>query len=270
MTSLALKVEGAPQSIAMSEYRTAKALNFSGLKYLEKSPAHYKAYLENPPAPTAAMEFGTAVHLAILEDGLNSGKIIERPEGIDRRSKLGKLFYEDNADKIILPADDFQALKNIRDAIFNHPTASKLLDPKEGEAEQSYFWTDPETGAKCKLRADFLRHDGLVVDLKTSADASPREFRRSIWNFKYHWQSAFYLAGLSHLAGEPLNQFIHVVVEKQAPYGVGVYVLDDESLQLAKEEIKGLMRLYAECEASGNWPTYDTDIKNISIYQGGE
>lgn len=254
--------------LPMEVYRKSDALNFSGLSKLAQSPAHYQAYRLNPPEPTSAMTFGTAVHAAILEQGLDKKLVVKAPL-IDKRTKLGKSEWEafelENRGKLVLNEDAFQKVIQIRDAIFNHPVASQLLNPTEGDAERSAFWIDPETQVLCKLRADFLRHDGLVIDLKTSIDASPREFQRTIANFKYHWQSAFYLDGLSHLVDETLNQFIHIVVEKEPPFGIGIYVLDDVSLLQARHEISLLKAIYAKCKNENHWPNYSEQIQNISI-----
>ena len=43
------------------------AVGHSSLVRIMRSPAHFQEYVTNPPEPSAAMAFGTAVHSAVLE-----------------------------------------------------------------------------------------------------------------------------------------------------------------------------------------------------------
>src|SRR5574343_1040389 len=49
-----------------AEYHRSPAIGSSLLSRLAKSPAHAKAYLDNPPEETPAMAFGSAFHTAVL------------------------------------------------------------------------------------------------------------------------------------------------------------------------------------------------------------
>ena len=91
------------------------------------------------------------------------------------------------------------------------------------------MWQIGETW--CRARPDALDPNGLIVDLKTSQDASPDAFARTAATFKYHLQAAWYIDGL-HAAGVTPEQtaFAFVVIEKTPPHSVGTYVLDAESL----------------------------------------
>jgi PDDEXK-like uncharacterized protein DUF3799 len=59
------------------------------LDSLARSPAHYRAALEQPRKRTAAMVFGTAVHAAVLEPE-EFARCYATDPGIDRRTKAGK------------------------------------------------------------------------------------------------------------------------------------------------------------------------------------
>jgi hypothetical protein len=249
-------------NIPNAEYHAMNGLSASGLSRLAQSPAHYLAYKQNPPEQTKSMLIGSAVHAAVLEDGLNNGMILRAPGGT-RATKVYKEFAEQNPGKILLTEDEYHDVGQIAEAVLHHNLANELL--RGGKAEQSAFWIDEKSGVLCKCRPDYLREDGLVLDLKTSADASPEAFQRSIMNYKYHWQSAWYLDGLSKILGRQLENFVHLVVETSAPYGVAVYVLDNGSLDKARDDIRVLLDRYAECLHTGEWPGYDTRIQNISL-----
>ena len=249
-------------NIPNADYHAKDGLSSSGLSRLAQSPAHYLAYKQNPPEQTKAMRIGSGVHAAVLEDGFNTGLIIRGPGGT-RANGAFKEFAKQHPDKIVLTEDDYQEVEHIAEKVLRHDLANELL--RGGKAEQSAFWVDEATGVLCKCRPDYLRNDGLVIDLKTSSDASPEAFQRSIMSYKYHWQSAWYLDGLSKLLGKRLENFVHLVVETEAPYGVAVYVLDNGSLDKARDDIATLIKRYADCLHTGEWPGYDTRIQNISL-----
>jgi len=49
-----------------AEYRLWPAANYSTLKEFQYTPLHVYQALTDPAAPTPAMDFGTAIHTAIL------------------------------------------------------------------------------------------------------------------------------------------------------------------------------------------------------------
>lgn len=266
MSLVALKQPetGIFDGIPQKAYRRVDALYFSGLKHLDKSPAHFQEAILNPPEQTAAMRFGSAVHSAVLESGIAAGEVLS-VDVSTRTTKAYKEFEAANPGKIILLQDEMDRVKAIVSALQSHPTVRALL--QKGKAEQSVFWNDPETGVLCKCRPDYLRDDGIVIDLKTSSvgGASERGFQRAIMDYGYHWQSAWYLDGISQIMGKQLNQFVHIVVETEAPHAIGVFVLDDASLERARVDIRRLVGVYTDCLHSGEWPGYSQEIQNISL-----
>jgi len=54
-------------TLSNAEYHALTAIGHSSIVKAMRSPAHYKEAVDNPKAPTPAMELGTAVHAAILE-----------------------------------------------------------------------------------------------------------------------------------------------------------------------------------------------------------
>ena len=74
----------------------------------------------------------------------------------------------------------------------------------------------------------------LIVDLKTTMDASPDAFARTAANFNYPLQAAYYVDGLQ-AAGiaspDAVTSFVFLVVEKTPPYGVAVYTLPEDAIE---------------------------------------
>lgn len=170
-------------------------------------------------------------------------------------------FEDANKGKTVLDAEDYDRLDGMLYSLIKSKTALNLFT--NGVAEQSVFWKDPKTGVLCRCRPDYLRNDGIVVDLKTTEDASPRGFKKSVRNYNYDLTSQFYLRGVSEALHEPLNDFIHCAVEKKAPYGVGLFTLSDAYLLRADQQIETLLESFAECTAKNEWPAYPDSIQNL-------
>lgn len=240
------------------------AISASGLKLFARSPAHYyAAYLDpNRPQrqPTAAMKLGTATHCAILEPERFNSEYVAMPEGIDRRTMAGKQAYADllASGAEILAADDMASVMNMA-CSFRDNDISRALFDRSHKVEQSIFATI--NGVACKCRPDFITDDGLLVmDAKTTKDASPEEFGRSAWNLGYHIQAAFYRRVI-HAATGTTPDFIFGCVESEAPHLVAFYSVPTYLLEYADGIIDMLLDRYAECKAADLWPGYVAEIE---------
>lgn len=233
---------------------------------LSRSPAHARAALLEPKTETPALVLGRAIHARILEPDSYGERFAVAPK-VDRRTKAGKeewqAFTDAHPEAVILTEADGELVSAVAAAVESHPLASALLS--NGKPELSGFWQDPETGVPCRCRFDYLRQDGIGVDLKTTADASPREFQRSIARYAYHTQAAFYAMGHEVITGEALTDFAFIVVEKSAPYAIGLYRIDDEALELGRSQARRALRIIAECQSRDHWPAYSDRVEPIGV-----
>lgn len=250
---------GLVEDIPNADYHAAPGLSSSGLSRIDKSPAHFQEYKKSGIETTAEMNMGSAIHALVLE----GGKGVLKAPGSTRSTNLYKDFAKENPGSVLLLEDEYERASRATESVLKHPMAKALLS--KGKAEQSAFWIDPETKVLCKCRPDFLRDDGVTIDLKTTKDGSASEFQYNIGKRKYHWQSAWYLDGLSHVLGKKLTDFVHIVVETNAPFAVSVYALDDMALNKAREDIRRILSIYAECLHTGTWSGYPADIQNMSL-----
>lgn len=170
-----------------------------------------------------------------------------------------------NEHRTILNPEQWKTIHAMRDALMAHPAANALLTVIPGKAEKSVYWIDATTGVLCRCRPDWWRDDNLIVDLKTTEDASPEGFARSIAKFRYDVQDAFYTDGVQQATGKRPKAFVFIAVEKKPPYGVGVYVLDAETKDLGRAQYQHDLRVYAECLRTGEWPGYGDKIQTISL-----
>lgn len=180
----------------------------------------------NPDAETDAMKFGSAVHACLFEHQLFMNTYVIEPV-VNKRTKEGKQsladFTANCADKIIISQEDMITVKQIRDSILNKKTSRLLLN--NGLAEHELYWTDKKTGINCKAKLDYLIEpclqfpNGLIIDLKTTTNASINEFAKSIYNFGYHNQLAFYCEAVKNVYNTPdYPIFVFIPVEKTAPF----------------------------------------------------
>jgi hypothetical protein len=243
-----------------ADYHADPAVSASHLHAVAKSPYHYwSRYLDpkrSAPEPTAAMRLGSLVHCAVLEPE----DLLQR-YGVcaPRNTKAGKEQAERMAAAGIeaVTSSDMALALSMALSVRLHPAAAALL--AHGKAEQSFWWDDAATGLRCKCRPDWYA-GATVVDLKTTTDASPAGFARSVATFRYHVQASHYLAGL-HGA----ERFVFIAVEKTAPYAVAVYELDAAAMAAGDELRQRDMRVIADCQATKEWPGYGDDCQALSL-----
>lgn len=249
-----------------AEYHAHPAVSKSQLDKLARAPATLRAWLDGErEAPTAAMEFGTAFHAAVLEPH----RIHVCPK-FDKRTKEGKAAAQANeekysspefADAVIVDEETHRIITAMADAVMAHPAASRLLC--DGEAEKSIF--SEIDGVQVKSRFDFHSTKyGVVVDLKSTEDASPSAFARPCANYRYHVQHAFYL-DVAASAGIEVTQFVFISVEKKPPHLVACYVLDARDVEQGRDTYRRDLETYKRCVETNEWPGYSDKIEVVSL-----
>lgn len=253
--------------IPFEEYLKIDAFSKSGADQIQKSPMHYQAYLRDGIEDTSSMILGRATHSGLLEPKKFYDSYIARPEGLDLRTKIGKEAFAElqaaNPGKEMLSHDQYQQVDRMIHEVYSHAVASQLLT--SGKAEQSLVWVDPEHKVLCKGRADYIRSDNVVIDIKTTVNASPKEFERSIGKYRYHVQNCVYSYGLQQILGSALESYIIIAIESDSPHGIGIYTLDDKTIDLGRALYRANLETYAECLKTGKWPGYSQEIKTLSV-----
>ncbi len=268
--STAPSLSGVEYSMSNTAYHATSSIGASGLKKLAKSPAHFHAaYLDpsrEPSAPTPAMKAGTLAHCVILEPAELDKRYVIKPDGLDGRTKEGKAWCASVAGFEIVTAQQVDTAKQQAAALKALPEIAALMST--GSPEVSVFWVDPDTGVPCKCRPDWVHEtsDGVwLVDVKTTADASPEGFPKQVAKLGYHIQAAHYVAGWEHATGQRVLGFVFATVESDAPHVAAAYTLDLVALGEGADECDRLLSLYAHCQQNGQWPGYGSEIKTISL-----
>lgn len=232
-----------------ADYYAIPRISNSGMSALAKSPAHYQTYLKTE-FDTPAMRFGRLVHTAILEPHLLN---IAGFDG-DRRTKAGKEKYaaliESGKDPVSV--DEYNSIMRMRDNVLD----TGLV---KGTFEVPMLWTDPETEALCKGKADIIS-PSMIWDIKTTQDAT--DFAYSVRKYDYDRQAAFYLDG-ANSSGHAATGFGWIVVEKTAPYGVKIFTASQMTIETGRAKYRPLCALYAQCTFTGEWPNYSTTTHEV-------
>jgi hypothetical protein len=218
------------------------------------SPARFRAAQSEPRAPSRVLDFGTAAHREVL----GTGWPLAVWAGEDWTLKAAQDFRKAAraAGQVAILAREQQQIKTMAAAIEAHPSARLLLGAEEVMNEQSLFWFDDEFGIWRRARLDAVRLRGrvLIVDYKTAASADPVEFAKAAARYKYHWQDPWYREAVARTLGDAEAGFLFVAQEKDPPYCVGIYELDDEAVALGEAKIAAACTVYARCRAAGDWP----------------
>jgi exodeoxyribonuclease VIII len=216
--------------------------------------------------PSKALTLGTISHVAVLEPKKLDTAFVERPEGIDFRTKEGKEWKAKMGTTPILDADEARAVRGIRDSIAAHDAAKALLAGCDSEVA---MFAEHRTGLWIKGRIDALKVptdlETVIVDVKTtSAGADYITFSRQAASLNYHVSAAWYchLAGLN---GLPPARFYWIAVETSAPYAVAVYEIHPDALDLGVGMMNDALELIAQCEDAGEWPGYAPEVQCLNL-----
>lgn len=258
------------------EYNQAEGVRRSDLWRMNESAEKYKYELDNPTdESTPAMTFGSACHKMILEPNSFFDEYAVAP-ACDRRTKEGKALYEtflnQSEGKTVISAEDLKTIQEMSDALHKCSLAHSLLS-EDGLTEVPLFWTDPDTGEKCKVKLDRLIncYDGriAVVDYKTAASAETNKFIRKMFELGYHLQSGMYTEGTMHnynIDYRPV--FLFVVQEKKPPYSVNVIEVTEDVMALGVDTFHNLLGKVHACKMVDMWPGYVDDIPNEAYIPG--
>ncbi len=211
---------------------------------------------------------------------------IAKPEGINRRTKAGQAEWDEFVSdcalkdlKIVDDSDFTKAMdyvdlvkgKTVLDeqdhadavacvqALNNHPEfATIMAQPRRVEVPFEFDLFGHKFKAKPDCIVDSMK---LIVDIKTTDDASPHRWQWSAVDYGYHRQNAIYREALRNDTGE-WYRFVFAVVEKPKPSTRGIpptvalYELDPDTVLMGYEDTQRLVQDYEDRTANGWWQQY--------------
>jgi PDDEXK-like domain of unknown function (DUF3799) len=261
--------EGIIRGMPMEKYQSIKALSASGIWALaDEAPAKY--WIRSPfnpgsePENSATFDIGIAAHLAVLE----SSELEARTRIVRGHTKTGKpssgYGTEDAKEQRdaayaagvtpLLP-EQMDTVLAIARSIEAHPIAREAF--RGGTPEVTFTWSDELTGTPCKCRVDYLPGDGsYLVDLKSAANANPREWIKVAARLGYFARAAFYLDGVAQITGSMPKDYWFVNVEREPPHLISVCAFEIKALEFGRMINRRGLDLFKYCMRTQDWHGY--------------
>lgn len=260
--------DGLHPNLSREGYDAIDAVNFSTLKWLGKSPLHYRHHVRRPSKDTPAKKLGRAVHLAVLEPE-RFASMVAVWDGAVRRGKEWNAFVREHEGREILTEAESAQVDGMAAAVRGNPAAVEILAGTRTEV--AALWTVtvkasetfPGGVVRCKGRVDAHGPAGLV-EVKTTRDASPDGFGREAWRYRYPTQAAFYASGIEAITGS-LPPHHTIAIENVEPYVVAVYRTPPQVLEVGRQECRDLLRMLVQCRAEGRWPGYVVGVSDLTL-----
>jgi hypothetical protein len=257
--------DGIPNDVYHADPVPEGSLSSSGARLLlpPSCPALFRYWQDHGEQTKPAYDLGHAVHLLVLGEGA----ALVRIEAEDWRTKKAREQRDAAyaAGKVPLLAEAHDTATAMAAVMLNHHIAGPLFDQSTGKPEQTLIWRDPETLVMCRARFDWLRNPTggrlIIPDLKTTYCAEPRSLAKSMVNFGYNLQGAFYENGAIELGlsdGPPA--FVLVAQEKTPPYLVTIAQPDQEAIDAGRTRARKALDTYRRCRIANRWPGYADDI----------
>jgi hypothetical protein len=246
------------------------SLSSSGAKLLlpPSCPAIFD-WVRTHPVHSDAFDFGHAAHAAVLGAGAEVVVVSADSWRGNAAQDAKAAAYAEG--KTPLLAKDAAVVDAMAAQLRAHPIAAALLDPDHGQPERSLFTQDADTGVWLRGMFDWLPNPDrpgryIIPDYKTTAgNGDPAAFARTMADYRYHGQAAWYtdLVRALGIAEDPA--FVFIVQSKTAPYLVSVVEPDAEALDVGRTENRAAIDLYAQCTADNHWPAYGDGITAASL-----
>ena len=220
--------------------------------------------------------FGSAAHCRILEPGRFGEIYIVRPrfpstkdgkrraEAWDRDHRGLRWVYPDEAAQL----DELAEL--IEDQC---PEWQAYRAPLRSDREISLFWADVE-GGQAKGRIDSLHPRRRVqVDLKTTRHQQAGRWLRDLREHGIIHQQAWYRDGARAL-GLDVELVLLIGLcpstpgtDKRMPTRARIHVLPipEEDLNIAAAQMEEALRIYRECERTGEWPEGEQTVTAATL-----
>ena len=235
-------------SLDINEYHSLDSVSSSRERdYNRSKELYYGRYISKtiPPFSSANTGIGDDAHTCLETQSMNH--LVRAPK--DKLTKTGRIgneakaWAEENEITGKLVSDTYYTqIESIWTAIQNCAEAMEHVQTAMHN-EISYFFK--VGGLDCRARADIESASGLFVDLKTTSCTNiDRDFAKSVHEFGYGRQQAFYeLAQEARGDGGELGM-VFIVVQTVIPYQCRVLTLPQDYVDLCKESVlKNLMEI---------------------------
>ena len=226
------------------EYFSHPALNHSGFKIYDDSPALYQHRLKNPLRPMQDMVLGLMIHCLYLEKaefdirytevkgvaGYNTKAVRDALKGLGPRDQVYTVPMKETADEVVAVLDNCHAL------------------PDPDHIEIAAFTT--HEGVPMKGKADWISNDNWLWDLKTTSDLDKWSKPWEVRDKMYYLQAAWYMRVFEEMM--PLG-FRWLVISTKHPFNFRIFDATPELLASADEYLVTGINQYKVSVDTDDW-----------------
>jgi hypothetical protein len=236
------------------------ALSCSLMKPLLISPAHFQAGLVACEKASDARDFGTLVHLLVLQPELASRELAVFPGIGDRKSAYDD-FTLAHPGRLVVDEPTFaegrRLAQRVLDARYKGRPLQRFIE--ESIPEATIYFTEPTTGLRMRIRMD-LYHPEISFDLKTTRFAQARAFMRDAVDKDYDLQSYMYSLGRCLFEGITVPKpFVFIAAENTEPHSVSTYEAGPTFMGNGANKFQASAAAFKACTSTGYWPDQSSD-----------
>jgi exodeoxyribonuclease VIII len=231
------------------------------LKSMTKGWRHFESEYITRTAKrveSPAFMLGTAIHAALLEPRVFAREYVTCPdECSDRRTKAYKEWAALVDGRIILTTSERAMIDRVCESCIANASIERILTAS-GQVECEFFWHN-EVGVDCRAKVDKAM-PSVVVDVKTTEDATPQAFARTIGMYRYDLQAVHYLEATG------ADTFLFLAVEKTEPFRARLYELCQADLADAREMRRELLIQYRSRLEANDWSEpNETEVQTLFL-----
>lgn len=246
------------------EICVSHSVSSTGVRHALKCPFKYWGNSHLAPGrektDTDALRFGKAIAFMMSDPDAFMAKVkvfvdfkITKEEN---RSELAREWREQGG--LAIRQTEYDKMREML-AVASQDRNFRNAYGGEGNTEATLIYKDRETGLYVRARPDWLPISRQIIpDYKTTQDAEPDEFSRSIARYRYHVQAAI-LAEATKANFGHWPRVIYTPQEKEYPYAVSVVPLDDTAIAFGRMLLRKGLRTIADCLDRNVWPQYTSD-----------
>ncbi len=265
-----------------------------------RTPKEFICRLNSPKKHTEAFDIGTAFHSAVLEPEKFKSEVVclknsmfPNPNKVNQDGSVSmmdtnnreynKNFREMNSGKLILNEAQYNSIISMREAVMQFPEAKGLLDLNNAYVENCFYARvifdrsgkfdrieacgNDELPGKfdvlIKTRPDYVHKNRFYdLDLKSTQSVDPEVFAKDAAEYEYDIQAAMGLDIITCNLGEAYETFLFLAVEKQSPYNVLLFDLNNQDIMDAKLVYLRRLNAIREARNDGNFKGYEIYAEN--------
>lgn len=203
-------------------------------------------------------DLGTSAHALLLDETAAGIVVVDADDWRTKAAREARDEAHANG-KTALLATDFAAAQEMVEAARKFIAGSEIAsDWAAAKSEQTVLWR--EDGVWLRARPDRLSNDrAIIMDYKTTGDASPETFIRQMVSLGYHIQAEFYRRGVRALGAEP-KAFVFIAQETEPPYECALYACDPLLQEIGQFAVDRAIDEWRKALQTNEWRGYGSRV----------